>query len=244
MKDLSYKILMFALLVFTASFAQAQTLITPARKFIKTKYLKNEVSRFELSMKVKGKKMVRGVMEDAITLMPKSDQLLRVQTFTAGGRVLSVDSVIVTLNRFLPVYHAGTNPRRNIYLKYNYSSGKITGRYAPKKGTTAHTIDTQAKSPYFDSNVYEMMLRFLPLKEGFKAKFSAYAYEDKTTHGVRWYHIEDVTEAQWNHQACFVLTLKNDKGFITRYWIEKNNRKLHKYEITMPNGRKVKFERV
>ena len=148
------------------------------------------------------------------------------------------------MNKFLPVYHAGTNPRRNIRLKFDYHSGKITGRYTLKKGKAAHNIDVETTPPYFDANIYEMMLRFLPLKEGFKAKFPAYAYEGKTKHGIRWYNIKEVTQEQWNKQACFVLMLTSDKGFTTKYRIEKHSRKLHKHEITMPNGRKVKFERV
>ncbi|OJJ19116.1 hypothetical protein BKI52_20075 [marine bacterium AO1-C] len=223
---------------------QAQITITPTKKFIENQYLQNEVSRYELSVEVNGKRVVRAVQEDAITLMPAKNQLLRVQKLLVQGRAMSIDSALITLDNFQPIYHAGINPRRNIQLKYDYATGKIMGSYTPKKQAKPQAIDQKVLTPYFDSNVYEMMLRFLPLKPSLKAKFPAYAYESEEKNGVRWYQIQEVTLQKFNDQPCFVVKVKNKQGQVIHYWINQQNRTLHKYEIQLPNGRKVLFTKV
>lgn len=244
------KMLLSCFAIFTwIGVSVAQITITPSSKFIMTKYLKNEVSQYELSVNVKGKKVVRAILEDAITLLPtnkqqKKKRVLRVQKLLVKGRAMSVDSAIITLNAFEPIYHAGTNPRRNIRLRYHYASGKVKGSYLLKKKQLTHKIDQNVASPYFDSNVYEMMLRFLPLKPGLKAKFPAYAYESKEKHGVHWYNIPKVELGKYNQKVCYVVTIKNNQGQETNYWIDQFNRTLYKYEITMPNGRKILFTKV
>ena len=237
-----------AVLLTATAQLQAQITITPAKKMIARQYLQSEVNRYELSMQKNGQRIVRAVLEDAITLMPAKNQLLRVQTLLVKGKPMSIDSVLVTLDAFQPIYHAGTNPRRSVQLKYDYALGKIIGQYTPKrqvkKQAKTHIIQQQVPAPYFDSNVYEMMLRFLPLKTGLKAKFPAYAYESAQRNGVRWYEIQEVALQKFNQQACFVVKVKNEQGQVVYYWINQQNRTLYKYEIHLPNGRKVLFTKV
>lgn len=243
------KMLLSGLALFTClSVSVAQVTITPSPKFIMTKYLKNEVSQYELSVNVKGKRVVRAILEETITLLPNKQQkkkrLLRVQKLLVQGRAVSVDSAIITLKDFKPIYHAGTNPKRNIRINYHYASGKVERSYFLKKKQLTHKIDQNTSTPYFDSNVYEMMLRILPLKPGLEAKFPAYAYESKEKHGVRWYNIPKVILGKYHQKVCYVITVKNNQGQQTNYWIDQFNRTLYKYEITMPNGRKIFFTKV
>jgi len=223
---------------------RAQIIITPTKKFIDHRYLQNEVSKYELSVEINGKRVVRAVQKDAITLISAKNQLLRVQTFLIKGKPMSIDSVLVSLDALKPIYHSGVNPRRSVQLKYDYALGKIVGRYTQKKQAKTHAIQQQVQAPYFDSNVYEMMLRFLPLKQGLKAKFPAYAYESAQKNGVRWYEIQEVTIQKFNQQPCFVVKVKNEQGQVVHYWINQQNRALYKYEIHLPNGRKVLFTKV
>jgi dienelactone hydrolase len=85
----------------------------------------------------------------------------------------STDTVVVLRQTLAPVSHRSVNARRTMSL--DFDRGTVKGTVTPAGGAAQAVNLTGA--PLFDSGVIELVLRSLPLAEGYAATLPAYLHE-------------------------------------------------------------------
>jgi dipeptidyl aminopeptidase/acylaminoacyl peptidase len=84
------------------------------------------------------------------------------------------DTVVVLRQTLAPVRHRSVNARRTLSL--DFDRGTVKGTVTPAGGA-AQPVSVTGAEPVFDAGALELVLRSLPLAEGYAAKFPAYAHE-------------------------------------------------------------------
>ena len=72
------------------------------------------------------------------------------------------------------VYHSSVNGQRTMSL--SFKNNRIDGYYKNHRDGTLIDIHDQVNGPYFDSNIYPDLIRFLPLKTGYRATIPIYDF--------------------------------------------------------------------
>ncbi|MFV9550440.1 hypothetical protein [Algibacter sp. PT7-4] len=153
-----------------------------------------------------------------------------------------VDSTIVNAKNFKPIYHSSCNQQRDMVLKFD---DKITGYYLDKQTNTKTKILEYTNKPFFDSNFYPQLLRFLPLKNGYSKTISIFDYNPKSSVGVISATIKSTEKIAIKYngklkQVWKVETtddISNNNALMT-YYIDILTRKLIKQELDL-EGRKM-----
>ena len=99
---------------------------------------------------------------------------LRVQTLTSPMLGTGVDSVVIDRATLAPIRHRSTNARRTMALDYRGDS--VTGSVTPAGGS-AQAIAVRADTALFDANAVDLILRSLPLAEGYAVRHPIYLQE-------------------------------------------------------------------
>ncbi|WP_255155377.1 hypothetical protein [Ferruginibacter sp. HRS2-29] len=153
-----------------------------------------------------------------------------------------IDSAVADITTLEPIMHSSYNPQRDMGFRF----GKIVkGFYNDKiKKTNTVVSDTMA-APYFDSNIYPALVRWLPLSEGYTCNIPIYDYRpDKS--GLIYAYVKKVesgtyTAKDGRHKVWLVTVhdeISNDAGSYSVFSIDKADRKLWQQEIVM-TGRKM-----
>jgi hypothetical protein len=152
--------------------AFTQALITPGSTAIQSRWITEETSRMNWYVMRGNEKLLLG---NVLTQFSKKDkQLMMITTvkmkqFTA----LWTDTSIAEFPSLKPVYHSSHNSQRDMALSF----GKIvTGYYYDLVKKENIVITDTTRSPYFDSNIYPAVIRWLPLTEGYNASVAIYDY--------------------------------------------------------------------
>ena len=153
-----------------------------------------------------------------------------------------IDSTVVSINNFKPIYHSSYNQQRDMVLKFNK---KITGYYLDKQTNIKTQIFETADKPFFDSNFYPQLIRLLALKEGYTNTIHIFDYNPKSKTGVITATIKNTIETTieyegevrhvWRVETSDDITDNTTKSF---YFIDKSTRQLLKQEIDF-GGRKM-----
>jgi hypothetical protein len=101
------------------------------------------------------------------------------------------DTSIAELPSLSPVYHSSYNSQRDMVLKFG---PVVTGYYNDLMKKENFIISDTTHSPYFDSNLYPAIIRWLPLKEGYSSSMAIYDYNPRGKIGVLKATIQSVSK--------------------------------------------------
>ena len=126
--------------------------------------------------------------------------------------------------------------------------GKIvTGFYNDKIKNKNSIITDTTKSAYFDSNLYPVLIGWLPLANGYKQDISIYDYNPSAKIGIIKASVKNVSSSTYQTDKngirnVWVVTVSDEIGNgengASTYYFDKVDRKLWKQEID-GNGRKM-----
>lgn len=158
-----------------------------------------------------------------------------------------IDSTIVKTSNFKPLYHSSFNQQRDMVLNFGK---KITGYYLDKKTETKTLISEEVDMPFFDSNFYPQLIRWLPLKDGYSNTISIFDYNPTAKIGVISATIKSTEEVIINfdgkkRKVWKVVTTDDisNNTAISTYFIDTTTRKTLRQEIDL-GGRKMLMELV
>ncbi len=155
-----------------------------------------------------------------------------------------VDSTIADAKTLQPIYHASYNMQRDMVLNF----GKVvTGFYNDKMKKKNFTINDTTTSKYFDSNIYPVLIGWLPLQDGYKKEIAIYDYNPNAKTGILKASVENVTSGTYQStksgtRNVWIVTVSDEIGNgengRSTYYFDKVDRKLWQQEINA-NGRKM-----
>lgn len=238
MKKIDLFLIVFASLLVSFSqtlFAQDSKIISPTEKNINAGYIKPYSAEKKMTMIRNGNAMPPMVMKDVVSVNEKNGEkfLVRVQTIDA---VNFVDTSVNVYKNFKPVYHSGHNKSGDLILFFG--DEVVNGKKHFSKNDSTVLIDTKMPLPYFDSNIYDLVVTSLTLEKGLKAKIPTYIFEDG---GLSWFEItvtgeEEITLQNGSKISAWVIeNINNNKK--AQMWISKKDHDLVKthFKVTPPN---------
>lgn len=158
-----------------------------------------------------------------------------------------VDSTIVGRRKLEPMYHSSFNQQRDMVLNF---SEQVTGYYNDKGSGKKTEISESVDAPFFDSNFYPQLIRWLPLKTRYSSTIAIFDYNPKSGTGILTATIKNTEQATLELKGAikevWKVTVTDDiskNTAISTYYIEKESRKVLKQEIDM-GGRKMVMELV
>jgi hypothetical protein len=153
----------------------------------------------------------------------------------------SSDTVVVLRQTLAPVRHRSVNARRTLSLDFDRSG--VKGTMTPAGGA-AQPVTATGAQPFFDSGAMELLLRALPLAEGYVAQFPAYAHEagGAVTVTARVTGSERVTLADGTVVDSWVVE-SDMMGRKVRQYVAKDSRETVKTVIVAGPGVEVRATR-
>jgi hypothetical protein len=151
------------------------------------------------------------------------------------------DTVVVLRQTLAPVRHRSINARRTLSLDFDRSG--VKGTMTPAGGA-AQPVSATAAEPWFDAGALVLVLRALPLAEGYAAKFPAYGHEagGAMTVTARVTGSERITLADGTVVDAWVVE-SDMMGRKVRYYIAKDSRESVRTVILPAPGVEVRVLR-
>ena len=232
------------LIISSANFFAQKTLI-PSNVKIESKFIKNETSEAVWFMENGTKRSEIGKITTEIKNVDKETLLIKTSVkVNMSPDKPWVDSTLVKISNFQPIYHSSYNSARDMSLKFG--KNKVTGYYLDKKTQKKDDINENVSSEYFDSNSYPGLLRYLPLKEHYSTEMPIFDYNPTAKKGVVKAYIEDVTKGELNGKKVWTVKTTDDiqdRKTIVTYYLDVDTRAVLKQEIDS-NGRKMIMENI
>lgn len=230
------------LIIGSANFVSAQTLLSPSNVKLNSKYIQEESSEVSWTIENAGQKIEIGKVTTEQKKLSKKELLIKTTVKMKQAPEAWVDSTIIKISNFQPVYHSSFNSMRNMSLKFD--KNKATGYYLDKKTQKKDLINEATTSAYFDSNSYPALIRFLPLQENYTAEISIFDYNPTAKKGVIKAYIEKVEKSDYNGKDVWIVKTTDDiqdRKTESVYYIDSVSRKVIKQEINV-GGRKMIME--
>lgn len=230
------------LIIGSANFVSAQNLLLPSNVKLDSKYIQEESSEVSWTMENAGAKIEIGKVTTEFKKLNKKDLLIRTTVKMKQAPEAWVDSTIVKISDFQPVYHSSFNSMRNMSLTFN--KNKVTGYYLDKKTEKKDLINEATTAAFFDSNSYPALIRFLPLNENYTTDISIFDYSPTAKKGVVKAYIEKVEKGEYNGKKAWIVKTTDDiqdRKTESIYYIDSATRKVIKQEINA-SGRKMVME--
>jgi len=233
------------LLIISSTHFSAQKTLAPSNTKIESKYIKDEISN-AIWLAEKGDQKIE--IGKVITQVKKLDKArLLIKTTVNLNQAPDkpwVDSTVVKITDFQPIYHSSYNMMRDMTLRFEKT--KATGYYLDKKNQKKDKIEEKTSTEYFDSNSYPGLIRYLPLKEHYSIEMPIFDYNPEAKKGVVKAYIEDVIKGELNDKEVWIVKttddIKNRKTIVT-YYIDVATREVLKQEIDS-DGKKMIMETV
>lgn len=214
----------------------AQTTLMPGERSFEKKWIKSESYQMTWFAIKDTAKLEIGIVANEVIV---NDKLITIvtQVNMKNRKARWVDSTVAVALTLQPVSHASYNMQRDMVLNF----GKVvTGFYNDKLKPKYITVSDTTTQDYFDSNLYPVLITWLPLKEGYKKDISIYDYNPSAKNGVMKAFVKGVTSGKLKTvksgiREVWVITVTDELGdgqngpFI--YYIDKADRKLWKQEI-------------
>lgn len=223
----------------------AQNPLTPSIKSFEKKWVINTNYQMIWYALKDSSKIEMGSVTTQITT-DKNNLTVVTQVNLKNMKTPWIDSTIANLKTLTPIKHSSYNMQRDMVLNF----GKIvTGYYNDKmKGINTIVADT-TKSDYFDSNLYPILIGWLPLADNYKQDIFIYDYNPSAKIGVIKATVQNVTSSNYQTdkngvKSVWVVTVSDEIGNgVSTYYFGKEDRKLWKQEI-YANGRKMMMKLV
>lgn len=237
------KLFLFTILVVTSFAGKTQSLLTPSKKSFEKKWVKNsnydmiwyglkDTTKFEIG------KVSTQVFSNSKTITVVTNVHLK------NMKDPWVDSTIAEAETLKPIRHSSYNMQRDLVLNF----GKIvTGVYNDKTKNKTSVITDTTETDYFDSNIYPVLIGWLPLENDYRQDVSIYDYNPLAKSGVIKAFIKNVSSSTYQTEKNGIKNvwvvavsdeISNGENGSTIYYFDKTDRKLWKQEINA-NGRKM-----
>ncbi|MFT3795871.1 hypothetical protein [Flavobacterium sp.] len=153
-----------------------------------------------------------------------------------------IDSTAAEIETLKPIFHSSYNAQRDMRLQFGK---QVTGFYNDKVKQVNTPISDVPQSAYFDSNLYPVLLRWLPLTEGYQQTIAIYDMNPTQT-GVHKAFITEVKKGEYlskksGRHAVWIVSVYDEIGdgnTKSQYYIDQQTRQLWQQEITA-GGRKM-----
>ena len=183
-------------------------------------------------------KTVIGEVENKI----KINNGIIVQLMTFTSEMFNNDFVDVTeyrLHNLKPIFHTSSNDQRFLTVVYGDTIHAIY-RNVSDKALLSYTETINNTLCYYESSVYQNIIRWLPLTDGYKSEFDIYNYDPNNISGILDVQITEVISGKYLTKNSGVrdvwrVTEVYENGR-TVHFIDKVDRKLWKQEF---NGGKL-----
>ena len=237
-------LLLLVIVIFSKNLSAQEPRISPENNPFDSKLIKSETTNMVWFMVQDTLKVELGKVKTEI--QKKGNDLYVITTVDMKQAPMKwVDSTIAKISNLKPIYHASYNMQRDMVLRF---SEQVTGYYFEKKTNTKTPISETIIEPYFDSNIYPQLIRWLPLKENYSTIISIFDYNPKAKIGVITATIKntidtDINFMGENRRVWKVETTDeiSNNSTITTYYIDMKTRKVLKQEIDL-GGRKMLME--
>lgn len=240
-------ICLFVLSIFTLS-CSAQNILVPSQKAFESRWvIKTQYQMIWYFLRDTAKFEIGKV---STQILPEMDHLTVVtEVQMKNMKTRWTDSSIANLKTLEPIRHASYNMQREMVLNF----GKIvTGSYNDKMKKSNVIVSDTVRGEYFDSNLYPVLIGWLPLEEGYKKDISIYDYNPAFKIGLMKASVRDVTSSTYETEKngirnVWIVTVSDEIGNgengVSTYYFDKENRRLWKQEINA-NGRKMMMKLV
>lgn len=165
-------------------------------------------------------------------IIENKDQVVVITTVDMKGmKGTWVDSSSSDKKTLRPIRHASYNAQRDMVLNFGQI---VTGFYHDKKQGKNVFISDTTKTSYFDSNMYPVLVRWLPLKEGFSQKIAIYDYNPSGNVGEITATVSGVSSGIYDSKRSgarevWVVDVNDEiSNGESQYFIDKTNRRLWK----------------
>jgi len=239
------KLISVILLVFVLISGSAQSSLIPGKNSFEKKWLKNESYEMIWYLLKDTTKIEIGKVTTQISI---DKEVLTMITKVSMNSVASswIDSTLADVTTLKPIRHSSFNKQRDMVLNFGHV---VTGFYQDKSKDQNTVIRDTVAVDYFDSNLYPILIRWLPLKEGYKKDIAIYDYNPMARIGVMHAVIQKVTEGTYlsikaGLKKVWIVTVMDEisNGVVT-YYIDKQDRTLWKQEMNMA-GRTMLMKRM
>lgn len=167
--------------------------------------------------------------------------LERAQTVQARFGTLT-DSVAMRHETLAPIRHRSHNPQR--VMRLDFDGKRITGDITPVSGEPTK-IDEEFDIALFDSSPIDLIIRALPLAEGYGARIPTFIHEmgGKVIFQARVLRAEEVEVGDGRKVDAWVVESGRDVGPTSTYWIAKDTRELLRQVTSQGPGMELRFVR-
>jgi hypothetical protein len=203
-----------------------------------SKWIQNEESNMIFYSIKDSIKTVLGEIENKLEI----NNGIIIQSMTFKSKMFKNDFVDVTeyrLSNLKPIFHTSSNDQRFLTVVYGDTIHAIY-RNVSNKEITNYTEPINNKLNYFESSVYQNIIRWLPLTDGYKTDFTIYNYDPNSRTGIFDVKITEVISEKYQTKKSGVRDIwkvtELYENIKTVHYIDKVDRKLWKQEI---NGGKM-----
>lgn len=233
------------LVTFTSN---AQILLTPSKSAFDKKWVSNTIYQMIWYALEDSEKFEIGKVTTQI-LKTKKNLTVITQVNIKNVKAPWTDTTVANLKTLKPIRHSSYNMQRDMILNFGEI---VTGLYNDKIKKTKTLINDTTKNGYFDSNLYPVVIGWLPLCNGYKQDISIYDYNPTAKIGVLKASVKNVTDSNYQTDKSgirnvWVVTVSDEIGNgengVSTYYFDKIDRRLWKQEMEA-NGRKMMLKLV
>lgn len=216
-------------------FAQRVDTVAPGNKALALNTIRPYSVTYSFTMKQGETKRDMGGFKEELSFKEITGEQYLVRVQNVGGD-RAIDSSIANAATLVPLYHSGTN--RGGIMTLHFGNDIVTGKKIIKPKDSLVVINMKMAQPYFDSNLIDLVVRMLPLKDGYQAKVPTFLYESG---GLAWLDIKAVESTEFSGKTWRVDTEFGGKK--TTFWINKETRDLMKLVSYPAPGIEMTMER-
>jgi hypothetical protein len=235
----------FLSFLLTASFCQAQTVLTPGDKTFDKNLIKSGTHDMACYTPVNGQQTEVGTF--TVQINSGNNNLAVYSSFQAIGETsIATDTSISEGATFKPVYRSSINNFRNFVIHYGK---EITGFYYDKQAKKKYSIKDAPGGSFFDSYTYPYLLCLLPLTTGYKNELAVYDYKPTNQTNTKKARIEEVksdlfkSSLTGDHKVWQVTIHEDVNNDSYVYYIDKDTRRIWKIEMSIQGTRLTMIDR-
>jgi len=236
------KVVFITILTSFTLMCSAQNLITPGSNAIEKKWIRNQSYTVQWYVL---RDTARIQMGEVTTKVERTKATVTIVTSVAmrNSKAQWTDSTVARSADLGPIRHASYNPQRNMVLNFGKT---VTGFYEDRIKETRTAISDAPTGSFFDSNIYPMLITWLPLKEGLKQEIPIYDYNPMGKIGIIRAWVKNVVSGTCTTEksgdiGVWIVSVADEissEGTSVTYYIAKSDRTLWKQEISAA-GRKM-----
>jgi len=198
----SIAVALFTLLCFTGL---AQEKLFPNKNWVNRRRLREETYTMKWYLTTDSVRREMGSIKTTVKVLKKEGKISIVQLIRLPEKAGSwIDSTMVNLYDYSPVYHSSSNAQRNMRLRFTRSNVDVL--YVPA-GKAPISVNESVGGGFFDSNFYPFFFQWVDLYPDYTAQINIYDYSPEK-HGVLKAWIRKVEEVEY----------KAEQGTTTKAW--------------------------